>query len=90
MCDAILEFEEARASFPGSKQKRTFQMFAKNGDIFWEQFSKLIASTPLLLWPIQRLQAKLMKNCLGEPFWRSQKQAMIHARERLGIRRDLS
>lgn len=70
---------------------QTFEQFAtKKGDMFWEQFRLMLISTPVLIWPVQRLQVKIMKQNLGEPFWMSQKQAMINARARLGIRRDLN
>jgi len=88
-CEAILEFEDA--TFPPLKRKKTFELFAtKKGDMFWEEFRKMLLSTPILLWPIQRLQVQIQKQNLGEPFWMSQKQAMVRARERLGIKRDLS
>jgi hypothetical protein len=87
-CDAILEYEDSK--FPQAKRRKTFAIFATpQGDMFWEQFHKMIVSTPLLLWPIQRLQVKLASTNLGEPFWMSQKQAMVNARERLGIKRNL-
>mmetsp|Transcript_14885 Transcript_14885/g.30593 ORF Transcript_14885/g.30593 Transcript_14885/m.30593 type:complete len:119 (-) Transcript_14885:162-518(-) len=89
MVEKVLEFEDSK--FPAVKQKKVWEMFCtQRGDMFWEGFKKLIQATPLLLWPVQRLQSKLIDQNLGEVFWRSQKQSMIDARKRLGIRRDLS
>ena len=87
-CDAILEFEDS--SFPQAKRKKTFNMFANHdGEMFWNEFHRMIVSTPLLLWPIQRLQVKIATSNLGEPFWLSQKQSMVNSRQRLGIKRNL-
>ena len=58
--EGILEFEDS--TFPTIKRKKTFELFAtKKGDMFWEEFRNMLLSTPLLLWPIQRLQVKLQK-----------------------------
>jgi len=89
MVAGILEFESS--VFPPHKVAQAWKQFStRRGDMFWENFRTMLLSTPVLIWPIQRLQVKLAKQNLGEQFWMSQKQAMINARSRLGIRRDLS
>ncbi len=88
MCTSLLRFEDSK--FSSLKRKKMFAQFANaKGDLFWEGFEKLIEGVPVLLWPVQRLQMKIATQNLGEGFWRSQKEAMVAARARLGIRRDL-
>ena len=86
--DRILEFEDTQ--FPPKKRLLCWRRYCTpRNDLFWPNFQKLIIGTPLLLWPIQRLQVKIAKHCLGETFWLSQKAQMLKARQRLGIIRSL-
>lgn len=86
--DRILEFEDIQ--FPHKKRILCWGRYCTpRDDLFWPDFQKLIIGTPLLLWPIQRLQVKIAKHCLGETFWLSQKAQMLKARQRLGIVRSL-
>ena len=86
--DSVLEFEDTQ--FPPRKRVLCWRRFAsKNNDMFWNEFHKMVISTPIILWPIQRLQVKIAKHALGETFWLSQKAQMLKARKRLGIVRSL-
>ena len=86
--ESVLEFEETQ--FPPKKRILCWRRYCSpRNDMFWKEFHTMIVSTPLLLWPIQRLQVKVAKHALGETFWLSQKAQMLKARNRLGIVRSL-
>jgi len=56
-------------------------------EMFFEDFTKILRSYPIIAFPMFRLQGKIIDKNLGQDFWAKQKLGFITARKILKVKR---